>query len=346
MQNLLKSEALVDDTINEFFECIDRNFIDGPNKDKTCKMEDWLVFFAWDVIGRLSFSKSMGFLQAGRDHSGFLNASEKGIDYFGVITQVPQLDKLLAKNPIRPIGPSTFAVAAEFSAQQCMARQQGTDGKDKEQRDMLDGFIELKNKNPDMNDMGVVELLLINMLAGADTTGILLRAIVYYVLKNPNVLRKLRQEIDSAGLSSPVSYAEATKLPYLDAVIRESCRVHPAIGLLLERVVPESGLELPDGTFLPAGTQVGMNSWVVHQDKNTYGQDAAIFNPDRWLKHDEDEDEKMYQERVANMKRHDLTFGSGKRTCLGKYMAVMETYKLMASLFLEYDASQGSFSVE
>lgn len=306
-------------------------------------MEDWLMFFAWDVIGRLSFSKSMGFLQAGNDHSGILDTSEKVIDYFAVIIQVRQLDKLLAKNPIRPIGPPAFAVAAEFSAQQVIARQQRTDGKDKEKRDMLDDFIELKKKNPQLTDMGVVELLLINMLAGADTTGILLRAIIYYILKNTTVLRKLQQELDNANLSHSITYSSASKLPYLDAIIRESCRVHPAIGLLLERVVPESGIELPDGTFLPFGTKVGMNSWVVHQDKNVFGQDAAIFNPDRWLRRDEDEE--TFQERVANMKRCNLTFGAGKRYCLGKYMAFLETYKLIASLFLEYDVSQASCSL-
>jgi cytochrome P450 len=204
---------------------------------------------------------------------------------------------------------------------------------------MLDDFLELKKQNPtQMDDMGVVSSLLVNILAGSDTTASLLRSIVYHVLKNPNVHRKLQRELDEAELQIPVSYSAASKLPYLSAVIRESSRINPGVALMLERIVPDSGLELADGTILPPGLKVGMNAWVVHRDKNVYGQDADSFRPERWLQ-EEEEVEEEYQERVANMKRHDFTFGAGKRGCLGKYVTLLETYKLVASLFLTYDVS-------
>jgi cytochrome P450 len=206
-------------------------------------------------------------------------------------------------------------------------------------KDMLDDFLEFKKKNPTrMDDMGVVSALLVNMLAGSDTTASLLRSIVYHVLKNPQIHRKLQQELEEAKVQIPVPYSEVSKLPYLSAVIRESSRINPGVAMMLERIVPEGGLELSDGTVLPPGVKVGMNAWVVHRDKIIYGQDADSFRPERWLRED-GEVEEVYEERLANMKRHDLTYGAGKRGCLGKYVAILETYKLVASLFFKYDVS-------
>jgi len=86
---------------------------------------------------------------------------------------------------------------------------------------------------------------------------------------------------------------------------------------------------------------VGMNSWVIHQDKDIFGQDAASFIPERWLRDEEGESEEEYQARLTTMKNHEFSFGAGSRICLGKSISTLETYKVMASLFLTYDVSYG-----
>lgn len=57
--------------------------------------------------------------------------------------------------------------------------------------------------------------------------------------------------------------------------------MHPSCGQILERVVPAGGMSFAAG-FLPGGTVVGINPWVVAQDKDVYGADAAVFRPERW----------------------------------------------------------------
>ncbi len=178
------------------------------------------------------------------------------------------------------------------------------------------------------------------MFAGADTTGITLRAILYYTLKNPRVHKALQSELDSANLSLPISQKAAQSLPYLGAIIEEATRVHPAVGLPLERVVPASGLSLPDGRFIAPGTIVGMNPWVVHHDKTVFGQDAESFNPDRWLQ-GPDESVAEWHARRSRMREADLTFGAGNRVCMGKSLALLEIYKVVATLFTLYQV--GSF---
>ncbi|KAJ3496738.1 hypothetical protein NLG97_g2433 [Lecanicillium saksenae] len=302
-------------------------------------MDNWLLYFAWDVMAQLTFSKPMGFMDTGDDFNGLLSTATQALDYFATVGQLPTLDYWLAKNPIKPVGPPSFDFAAMFCAQQSINRQKGADAHESQHKDMLDAFIDVKNSNPEqMDDNKVVGALLINVLAGADTTAILLRAITYYVLKNPQVHRRLTQELSAINNTRPIGYATASSLSYLDAVIKEASRMHPGIGLLLERVVPEAGLLLADGTHIPPGTIVGMNPWVVHMDKATFGQDAEVFRPERWLRYEsEGETEEDYRKRLIEMKNADLTFGAGRRVCLGSNISIVQAYMCTATLFSRFE---------
>ena len=82
--------------------------------------------------------------------------------------------------------------------------------------------------------------------------------------------------------SEPVTYRQSLQMPYLQAVLKEALRIHPATGLPLGRQVPEGGASIC-GSFFPAGTVVGVNSWVAHANKGVFGSDADQFRPERWL---------------------------------------------------------------
>ena len=137
------------------------------------------------------------------------------------------------------------------------------------------------------------------MLAGSDTTAIYLRAVFYFLLKDPKSMKKLEDEIISfksaTGFSEVVSWKESKQLPYLEACIKEAGRLHPPIGLPLERIVPtspEGGIDL-NGHFIPQGTVIGINAWVVQRDKQIFGDDADLWRPERWLVDDEEKINKM-----------------------------------------------------
>ena len=125
-----------------------------------------------------------------------------------------------------------------------------------------------------------------NIQAGSDTTGILLSAIFYYLLKNPASMARLRSELDAATIedsaSGLVTWKESQNLPYLDACIKEASRLHPPIAFPLERTVPAEGA-IVGGQHLPGGTLVAMSTWVVNRDPETFGEDADSWRPERWL---------------------------------------------------------------
>lgn len=135
---------------------------------------------------------------------------------------------------------------------------------------------------------------------------------IYYLLKNPKAYAALVSEIDTKDregqLSDPISYAEAKGMPYLQAVMKEAMRLHPALGIGMPRSVPEGGAEI-DGRWYPAGTVVGINAWVVHQDQAVFGKDADIFRPERWL----ESDSKIMERNMYQVSCHDTCFN---RLCM------------------------------
>ena len=232
-----------------------------------------------------------------------------------------------------------FKVCAQYQAE--LEANKGTaENSDGHAEHSLAKYVRLKETHPDIaNDAQIVNWLMLNILAGGDTTSAIMRAVVYYLSKNETAYKKLVEELDEAELSFPAQWKEINSLPYLDAVIREGMRMNPGLAMVLERVVPASGLTLRDGRFIPAGTKVGINPAVVTRDPEVFGDDVDEFRPDRWLKL-EDENEEDFQARNRRMKdTTDFIFGAGGRVCMGRYLATLEIWKLFATLYSVFDVS-------
>jgi cytochrome P450 len=259
---------------------------------------------------------------------------------------MPLLDRLIVKNPLmKPfLGEPPFLLAFQraFAAVAERKKKHETEGTSPGSSDYLDLFLASRDSYPEIvtGDDVVVNYCFLNVVAGSDTTGTSLAVILYYVYHNPEILHKVREELAANQIdgSSPGAFRELSRLPYLDAVIQEGLRIHPPIGLTLERVVPSGGWQVPDGgPYLPAGTKVGMNSWVSNRDEKLYGpEDVDQFIPERWMPRAGESDEE-WKSRISRMKGLLFTFGFGKRICTGKSVAMLELYKLVASFMAKYE---------
>jgi cytochrome P450 len=159
------------------------------------------------------------------------------------------------------------------------------------------------------------------------------------MLKHPVALAKLRQEIDDTITDRntiPSYNLVSTRLPYLDACIKETFRVHSSTGFMNERVVPAGGAVI-DGSYVPAGTIVGCSSWVIHRHKPTFGEDVDVFRPERWLEASTAKKEIM--EKVL------CPFGFESRLCLGREIGLFEVFKISATLISKYDVGFFGFRV-
>ncbi|KAF5685648.1 cytochrome P450 monooxygenase monooxygenase [Fusarium denticulatum] len=192
--------------------------------------------------------------------------------------------------------------------------------------DFSDHFTDRMKGHPDSVDVKLVlNLLLVNVLAEADTTAIALHAIFDFLFQNLHAMTKLKREIlaKAYDITDILLYGIARSLPYLDAVIRGSQRTNPSVATPLDPYVPETGLTIPDGRFAPPGVVVGLSLYIIRRNEEVWEEAAIEFRPERWFKID-DEDEQKYQQRLRKMNRADLTFGGGSRICIERRVALIQ----------------------
>lgn len=293
----------------------------------------WVLYYAWDVVAKTTWSQRVGYLEKGYDFDGSLNVSEKAMDYLVTIGMYPKLDKYLDKNPYIRIGPPAFGSITNLGLGHLMARMKGEDKHDPAKPDFLDRYLEAQQTHPEVVDVyRILSYMLVNLAAGSDTTAVSLRSIFWLSLRHPHVYARLEAEILAAEFSKmPAPYAETRRLPYLEAVTRECLRYLPGNCFAQERYVPAGGLTLPDGSHVPQGTAVGFNAYVLHRNKEVWGSDAEEFVPERWLPA-EGESNDAFEARLQAMNNADLSFSAGSRKCIGMNLGKMEVSKSVATL--------------
>ncbi|KAF9761172.1 hypothetical protein IL306_003931 [Fusarium sp. DS 682] len=337
MSSLVNYEAFVD----ECAELLKNRLSELCAAGQAFDLHHWLQCYAFDVIGMITYGKRLGFLDKGEDVGNVINALNGMLGYSTIVGIVcPTLHDIIVPVMNFFAGSKgqggayvTAFTEARISETQSNPKAVVLDDSDASAQSFLLKFLAKNTSKPDaFTSSHVIGGCLINMIAGSDTTAISLSAVMYYLLKNPSCMDKLREEVDTftanRQLSTYVTYKESQAMPYLQAVIKEALRLHPATGLPLERVVPKDGATI-SGRFFPEGAIVGINPWVAHRDRSVFGQDADSFSPERWLQDDE--------ERVALMNRFWMPFGLGSRTCIGRHISMLEMCKLIPALVRDFE---------
>jgi cytochrome P450 len=210
------------------------------------------------------------------------------------MTQVPWFDTIWYKNSyaasIRgPNGSSILKIVGKHTSERLAASKSNAIGDTAKSRDMLDQFISLAAKNPDLPPWCVTAWTFSNVAAGSDSTAAVMKKVFHSLLSHPDTLQRLMDELLEAQKTNKnmrekpfPSWRDICDLPYLNACILEAIRLHPPFNLPFERVVPKGGATIGQ-TFIPEGTIVGMSPWVINHHKPTFGDDAEIWNPDRWM---------------------------------------------------------------
>ncbi|KAI0907735.1 cytochrome P450 [Ustulina deusta] len=372
MSALVQYEPFVNNTMKLFFEQTERLYV---NNAEGCDFVRWLQFYAFDVIGEVTYSKRHGFLERNEDVDGIVSYLGNLFLYVAPIGQIPWLDRLFLKNPIylklsewgfvdatNPIVLFARARMAERlgignDASKPLLPITGTakpsqyggggGGGDPMSPDLLSKFLAARDSRPEfMSDKLVLAMAVSMAFAGSETTAISLSAVFYNLLRNPAILGRLRAELDDAARAGAfadyelgvVTWAESQRLPYLDACIKEAFRMYPAAGLPLERVVPEPGMEIA-GRYVRGGTIVGCSAWLIHRRPEIFGDDVDVYRPERWLVDETlpGPQREERERRVREMNGHMFQFGMGARTCIGKNISLLEMYKVVPSLLRRFE---------
>lgn len=259
---------------------------------------NWFNYTAFDIIGDLAFGAPFGMLEKGADIAEIRESPDKPPRFapaIEVLNRRGEVSGTIGCWPyIKPYAkylPDPFFTkgvkAVENLAGIAIARVKNRlENGEPSRVDLLARLMEGKDENG--NSLGREELTaeaLTQLIAGSDTTSNTSCAILFHCLKNPHVVKKLQAEIDAAVPTSqdvPV-FEQVKDLPYMDAVIKETMRIHSTSSLGLPRVVPPGGIELL-GRHFPADTVLSVPSYTMHHSKEIWGANADDFVPERWEK--------------------------------------------------------------
>ncbi|KAI2615863.1 cytochrome P450 [Hypoxylon sp. NC1633] len=179
---------------------------------------------------------------------------------------------------------------------------------------------------PVLEQGGVTETELVSLaqaliIAGADTSAVVMIAALYYLCASPDVLSRLQVEVRELEYDQ-LNGAELSQLKYLNAVIEESMRCFPPIAFGLPRLSPG---EMIDGHFIPKGTRVSVAHWILNHNPRVWDRPYE-FRPERWLIDDEKHTRPM-----------SFPFSAGPRSCLGMSQAYLEMRITLAKLMHAFD---------
>ena len=143
--------------------------------------------------------------------------------------------------------------------------------------------------------------------AGLTTTSWALAVASFYIINEPDISHKLREELVRAmpDPSKPLAWAQLEKLPYLSGCVHEGLRLSYGVTSRLARVDPDEVLNYKDWK-IPPGTPVSQTIVDVNHNETIF-PDSHCFVPERWYP--------TNPQRVKD--RHFVVFSKGTRMCIG-----------------------------
>jgi cytochrome P450 len=195
--------------------------------------------------------------------------------------------------------------------------EEGTDSEEKR-------YIFLEELAKYTTDPLVLRWETINVLiAGRDTTAVLLGNTWFILARRPAIWAKLKAEVDKLN-GKPPTFHQLRELKYVRWVLSETLRLYPVLPINARTALRDTTIPLGGGSngkspiFIPKGSEVAWNTWSMHRRKDLFGEDADEFIPERW------QDLRPTWEY--------LPFNGGPRICLGRESSISSSSHLLILL--------------
>ncbi|KAF7312568.1 Fatty acid hydroxylase [Mycena indigotica] len=199
-----------------------------------------------------------------------------------------------------------------------------------EKHDLLDTMLNSRDPKTGqaMSEESIAQNLLTFLIAGHETSSGMMTFMVYYLLKHPDKMRKLRAQIDEVLGDRPVQYEDFDKLTYLTAVMRETLRLASTAPIRAVQSLEDT--TIANGRYaIKKGTAMIILAWELHRDPSVWGEDAEEFKPERMMNG-------KFEALPPNAWQ---PFGFGLRACIGRAFAWQEVLLVMASVIQKFDLS-------
>lgn len=262
------------------------------------------VSLTLDYCLELAFGTSANCLnQADQPHLQVLGNRAKSVVFFQFALQYGLMSVLQFLTPkyAREARRKHLALSAAKVQARLQAKNPG--------KDFM--YYILENQEEKFSSLDLTLLASTFIVAGSNTTADTMTGLAYLLLRNPDKMACLTQEIRSMFRSKEeITMQSTVHCKYLTACLEESMRMRPALCCSLARTVPDKG-EIIDGEFVPGGTGVGVHMLAAAHSKLNYRR-PMDFVPERWLELSPD------SEFANDDKGGSQPFSHGLRSCAGK----------------------------
>ncbi|KAI1207910.1 putative benzoate 4-monooxygenase cytochrome P450 [Annulohypoxylon truncatum] len=285
--------------------------------------------FAYDVMRDLAFAKTSN--DTDQEWQTSVNTIHTGLSILGPLSPAPWIALLFFSfTNLQLVSDwnNMMAYCREKMAERlALVTPKGRDIsswliQDAKSRGQIDSPEEMQWLNGDAFSM---------ILAGSDTTASTLIFTFWHLAKTPRYQKLIHDEILKFGVLSPLisemSFKDFERLPFLNAFINETLRLHHPLPTAGSRIVRQKGLII-DNEHIPPGTKVVAPRWNFGRHEAHYKR-AWEFLPERWLN-----DSDLISDRRAF-----TPWAGGKWACLGKQIALFELRYLISLLVHHYSIS-------
>ncbi|XP_065857674.1 iridoid oxidase-like [Euphorbia lathyris] len=331
---LMTSKKIID-SVNVRRNCIDKmiRFIEEDAAVARSRGESgeivvsrYVFVMTFNLMGNLIFSKDL-----------VDSHSEEGCEFFEAMDMVmkwgakpnlvdffPSLrgfdPQRIRKNMEFDLG-RTLKIVEKFVMERIEDRKSV---KERGEGDFLDTILENENGKEGADKISTHNMIIIILemfFGGTETTSGTSEWVMVELFRSPESMKKVKEELNRVvGTKRKVEENDLDELPYLQAVIKETMRLHPVLPLLVPRNTLEETKFM--GYVIPKGTQVFVNTWGIGRDPDTW-EDPLSFKPERFLGSNID-----YRGQNFEL----LPFGSGRRICVGYPLAHRILHLTVATL--------------
>uniref|UniRef100_J3LWB5 Cytochrome P450 n=2 Tax=Oryza brachyantha TaxID=4533 RepID=J3LWB5_ORYBR len=214
-------------------------------------------------------------------------------------------------------------------------RSRETNCRTAREEDLLDVMLDMSEEQQNNDDessltvnLGVIRAFMADLLmAGSETSSAVIEWAMAELLQNPQTMTKLQEELKRViGSKTHIDEEDIDQLPYLQAVVKETHRLHPAIPLLLYKAAVPVEIQ---GYTIPEETAVIVNVWAIHNDPEIWTEPEK-FMPERFV-----QKEISLSSGSTNMEL--IPFSAGRWFCLGYPLANRMLHVILASLVHQFE---------
>ncbi|XP_010259651.1 PREDICTED: flavonoid 3'-monooxygenase [Nelumbo nucifera] len=209
--------------------------------------------------------------------------------------------------------------------------------------DLLSTLLSLKDnvdgEGGKLTDTEIKALLLDLFTAGTDTSASTVEWALAELIRHPDMLARAQRELDAVvGKDRLVTESDISQLTYLQAVIKETFRLHPSTPLSVPRMASE-GCEI-NGYYIPKGSTLLVNVWAIARDPAIWPEPLQ-FRPERFLP-----GSKHANVDVRGNDFEVIPFGAGRRICAGMNLGLRMVHLLTATLVhaLDWGLQEGQMA--